>query len=572
YSFFTTYANIDKWESGGTEVWFSRHAESTSNVASKMSDGSDDPHITQKGREQAKNAGKDLKSQGKNFDVIIHTDRIRTYDTARLIAEEIGFQGEYIIDDGFAEQTAGEYANKTLIEIAEMGGLPVDTSHVELRKLYKNNSSENIAQFEERILTTYENILTKYAGKRILIVAHAGTSRPILHKYMGMSHDQAHYDTTIANAHPYRLMTTPLANPLDQWILSKLQVLISQVHDAMEGYDISRGCRAITSYMDELTNWYVRLSRRRFWESGMTADKQSAYETLYTVLTEVSKLLAPLMPFLSENIYQGLTGRESVHLEYITLANKHLVANDLNRDMEICEHIVSLGLALRSRKNIRVRQPLASVTITRELSEYYKGIIRDELNVKEVRYENPENLAKKICKPDARKIGPKYGKDVQKVITEAKNGNFLEKENGIIDVGGFILEPGEYTIEYLPLEGTLDVEGGYGMVVGLDTIITESLQLEGYARDIVRLIQDMRKEADYQVTDRITLSISPVLDSSSLEGVPTTGGGVVSDIIAKFGDMITSETLSTFAVISIPDLEKVYELEEEVTFTIRLAR
>ena len=557
YSFFTTYANIDKWEHDTTEVWFSRHAESTSNVASKMSDWSDDPHITEKWKEQAKNAGKTLKSQGKNFDVIIHTDRIRTYDTARIIAEEIGFQGEYIIDDGFAEQTAGEYANKTLAEIAEMGWLPAGTSHVELRKLYKNNSSENIAQFEERILATYENILTKYAGKRILIVAHAGTSRPILHKYMGMSHDQAHYDTNIANAHPYRLMTTPLVNPLDQWILSKLQVLIAQVHDAMEGYDVSRGCRAITGYMDELTNWYVRLSRRRFWESGMTDDKKSAYETLYSVLTEVSKLMAPLMPFLSENIYQGLTGRESVHLEYITLANKHLVANDLNRDMDICERIVSLGLALRSRKNIRVRQPLASVTITRELSDYYKQIIRDELNVKEVRYENPEHLAKKICKPDARKIGPKYGKDVQKVITEAKNGNFVEKENGIIDVGGFILEPGEYTMEYLPLEGTLDVEGGYGMVVALDTTITEGLRLEGYARDIIRLIQDMRKEADYQVTDRISLSL--------------TGEGSV-DIVTQFGEMIASETLSTLAVISTPDLEKTETIDEDKILTIAIRK
>lgn len=184
----------------------------------------------------------------------------------------------------------------------------------------------------------------------------------------------------------------------------------------------------------------------------MTADKKSGYETLHTVLVEVSKLLAPYMPFLAENIFQGLTQKESVHLEYVTFPNRHLVSSDLNRDMEICEHIVSLGLALRSRKNIRVRQPLQSVTITQELDEYYQSIIRDELNVKEVRFENPENLAKKICKPDARKIGPKYGKDVQKVIMEAKNGNFVEKENGIIDVGGFVLEAGEYTMEYLPLE------------------------------------------------------------------------------------------------------------------------
>ncbi len=152
YSFFTTYANIDKWEADTTEVWFSRHAESTSNVEAKMSDGSDNPHITDRGREQARSAGKTLASQGKNFDIIIHTDRIRTYDTAHIIAEEIGFLGEYIIDDGFAEQTAGEYANKTLAEIAQMGNLPTDASHMELRKLYKNNSVENIEQFEKRIL------------------------------------------------------------------------------------------------------------------------------------------------------------------------------------------------------------------------------------------------------------------------------------------------------------------------------------------------------------------------------------------------------------------------------------
>lgn len=137
-----------------------------------------------------------------------------------------------------------------------------------------------------------------------MIVAHAGTSRPILNHFFGKGTETAHYNTNIGNADPYRLMTTPIVNPLDQWILSKLQVLIGQVHDAMDGYDVSCGCRAIVDYMDELTNWYVRLSRRRFWGSEMTPDKASAYETLYMVLSEVSKLLAPFMPFLSESIYQ----------------------------------------------------------------------------------------------------------------------------------------------------------------------------------------------------------------------------------------------------------------------------
>ena len=302
------------------------------------------------------------------------------------------------------------------------------------------------------------------------------------------------------------------------------------------------------------------------------------------------------MPFLSESIWKGLTDSSpllkegadwkevgdfqksenlqtsaslqpapfkkeltdnSVHLQYITRPNRHLIANELNRDMEICEQIVSLGLTLRSRKNIRVRQPLESITITQELNEYYQTIICDELNVKKIRFENPEKLAKKICKPDARKIGPKYGKDVQKIIIEAKNGNFVEKENGIIDVSWFTLETGEYTIEYLPLEWTLDVEGGHGMVVGLDTNITESLKLEGYARDIIRLIQDMRKWADYAVTDRIKLSIH-------WEGS--------NPIIDQFGEMISNETLSSIALISHPDLERDEVIDENIHITLKIAK
>lgn len=558
YSFFTTYANIDKWQHDDTEVWFTRHGETTANASNRMSDCSDDAELNETGIAQANSAWQELKEQGKNFDVIIHTSRKRAIATAEIIAREIGFDGEFVLDERFAEQDAGEFSGKTLTEVAEMVGLPADAPHSELRRKYKENKKEWLDAFEQRIVWGYTDILEKYRWKRVLIVAHAGTSRPILRTYFGATRDDAYFDRRIKNAEPFRLMTTPLVNELDRWILSRLQVLIGQVHDAMDGYDVSRACRAIVSYMDELTNWYVRLSRRRFWGSEMTTDKASAYETLYTVLTETSKLLAPYMPFISEDIFRGLTNKESVHLEYITRPNRHLVDNDLNRDMEICEHIVSLGLALRSRKNIRVRQPLASVTITRELSEYYQAIIRDELNVKEVRYENPEKLAKEICKPDARKIWPKYGKDVQKVIMEAKNGNFTENENGIIDVGGFILESDEYTMEYIPLEWVGDVEGGYGMVISLDTSITDSLRLEWYARDIIRAIQDMRKEADYQVTDRISLHIY---------------GDMHTEILALFAPMIQSETLSTLAPLMVnPDVQKDIEIEEGMVLTVQIEK
>ncbi len=572
YSFFTTYANIDKWEHDTTEVWFSRHAETTSNAASKMSDGTDDPDLTAKGREQAQNAGKTLQSQGKKFDIIIHTGLIRTIETARIIGEEIGFTGEYIADIRFTEHAAWEYANKTLQEIADMHGLDV-ADHPKLRSFYKNNATENIEQFEARIVVAYTDILKQYAGKKILIVGHAGTSRPILHGYAGKTTEDAHYDTRILNADPFRLMTTAIVNPLDQWILSKLQVLIGQVHDAMEGYDVSRGCRAIVDYMDELTNWYVRLSRRRFWESGMTADKQSAYETLYTVLTEVSKLMAPLMPFLSENIYQGLTGRESVHLEYITLANRHLVANDLNRDMEKCEKLVSLWLALRSKEWVRVRQPLPSITITENLDEYYKNILKDELNVKEIINEDPEWIAKikyKIWNFRWLANDLRYSNYVQEINKHLREDEF-EHDRSILSplkmtmdnwtMLEFFLSPVGYIdfyYEAIPEKNNIQSRflSDYGVILWMNCEITEELKLEGYARDIIRLIQDMRKEADYQVTDRITLHIY---------------GALHTEILSSYGEMIQRETLSTLTPLMVePDIQKDIEIEVGAILTVQI--
>ena len=356
-------------------------------------------------------------------------------------------------------------------------------------------------------------------------------------------------------------------NPLDQWILSKLQILIGKVHNAMEGYDVSRATRAIVEYMNELTNWYVRLSRRRFWGSEMTDDKNSAYETLYTVLVEVSKLLAPYMPFMAEDIFRGLTGRESVHLEYVTLPNEKLISESLNHDMELASQFVSLGLALRSHKNIRVRQPLTSITLPIKLDEYYENIIKNELNVKNIFVENPENLAKKICKPDARKIGPKFGKDVQKIIISAKNGDFTENSDGSILVGEFRLEAGEFSVEYLATNENADIEGGYGTVIAMNTNLTENLISEGNARDIIRQIQDMRKEADYQVTDKIVLHITAHHNDAG------TGNLEIKQILENFEEMITSETLSELtAIMSNPDLEKEMELDNGAKVLIQIMK
>jgi isoleucyl-tRNA synthetase len=557
YSFFTTYANIDKWENDPTDIYFVRHGETTTNASNRVNGWSMDTPLTDKWRQQATERGVFFRENGMEFDVIITTPKMRTKQTAECIAKEINFTGSWDEFDEFTEQDMGEFEWRDHNELREEW-IKKHGHDVWWGRVYRENNKESFESFIARVDSGMKKLREKYRGKRVLIVAHGGTGRALWNITLGYSYEEAliHFPA-LRNGEWFHVNNTPLVNPLDRWIISKLQVLIWQVHDAMDGYDVSRACRAIVDYMDELTNWYVRLSRRRFWGSEMTPDKASWYETLYTVLTEVSKLLAPYMPFISESIFQGLTKKESVHLEYITHPTRHLIVNELNRDMEKCEHIVSLGLALRSRKNIRVRQPLQSVTITEELSEYYEWIIRDELNVKKIKKVDPTSLAKKIAKPDAKKIGPKYGKNVQEIITKAKNGEFEEIESGI-KVWEFILEKWEYTLEYLPLNEWDDVEGGYGMVIALDTDITEDLKLEGYARDIIRLIQDMRKEWDYQVTDRISFSLAWAGTEKVLE---------------LFGEYICHETLwSISEEIITPDITKEEEIDTGVNIIISILK
>jgi len=292
--------------------------------------------------------------------------------------------------------------------------------------------------------------------------------------------------------------------------------------------------------MDDLTNWYIRRSRRRFWKSENDGDKMEAYETLYHVLVTLTKVMAPITPMISEAVYRGLTGGESVHLERFPECTTKNISDSLEADMQRVREIITLGLALRGQKKIRVRQPLASITIGENLSEYFQEIIREELNVKEVKIEDMSHVARKICKPNAKLIGPRFGKAVQDVIVQAKSGNFQELADGRIQIytpdkgggeaGGFILEEREYEIAYEPLEGvSLDVMSGTGMVIAMNTIITEELELEGYARDLVRVIQDLRKDAGYEVSDRVRVALN---------------GEKMDKILSLFSDYITSETLS----------------------------
>lgn len=349
-----------------------------------------------------------------------------------------------------------------------------------------------------------------------------------------MDIDYAHLEMkTLPNAQVVQLPSTPLANPLDRWVISELNKLIIDVTNGMESYKINEATRPIIRFMDNLTNWYIRRSRKRFWKSENDGDKLEAYNTLHHVLVELSKVIAPFMPFLAESLYQGLTGQESVHLTTFPERNKSFIMQDLNHDMDITQKIITLGLAWRANHKIRVRQPLQSITIGEKLEPYYLDIIKEELNVKEVIIlDDASHIAKKVCRPNGRLIGPKFGKDVKFIISEAKAGNFTELDDGKVQVGKFILEGEEFEIAFEAGDSDYDIEAGMGMVIAMDETITPELELEGYARDIVRHIQEARKEAGYEVDDRIQLHIYHPLTPS----LPRTGEqeDILRKVIEKF--------------------------------------
>lgn len=335
-------------------------------------------------------------------------------------------------------------------------------------------------------------------------------------------------------------------NPLDTWIMSETNKLVAEVTAGMESYEITDATRPIVKFMDNLTNWYIRRSRKRFWKSENDWDKLEAYETLYEVLVTLSQVVAPFMPFVSEEIYKNLTGNESVHLSDFPVADSSLIDEQLNADMDLCQKVINLGLSLRTAQKIRVRQPLQSLSLGENISDYYKDIIKEELNIKEVLEVESSSIASKICKPNGRLIGPKFGKEVKNIISQAKSGNFEEIDENTVKVWEFILEWDEFEIAYVTDGEQTNIESGFGMVISMNLELSQELVIEWYARDIVRHIQEARKEAWYQVDDRITINIiTPELEA----------------ILASYN--IASETLSTLDTsLTSWDIEKEIQLWE----------
>lgn len=324
-------------------------------------------------------------------------------------------------------------------------------------------------------------------------------------------------------------------NKLDKWLLSELNSLVQEVTEQMDNYNLTWAVRPMQNFVENLSNWYVRRSRRRFWKSENDQDKSQAYQTLYIVLVEFTKLLAPFMPYISDEIYQNLTGKESVHLADWPKSNKYLIDENLNKEIHLIRLIVNLGHSVRAKAKIKVRQPLSKVKVAlpdgvdASLIENQQEVILEELNVKELEIiKEASDIVEQIVIPNAKVLGPKYGADVQYIIQQIKAGNY-KIENGMVKVGHFELSSDEVEIGFRGKAG-FDVASEEGTTVLLDTHVSEELKREGYARDLVRFVQEMRKEADYQVDDRIYVAIEAQSE--------------IAAAVTEFADYIKRETLA----------------------------
>ncbi|MDD7365914.1 MAG: isoleucine--tRNA ligase [Clostridiales bacterium] len=310
---------------------------------------------------------------------------------------------------------------------------------------------------------------------------------------------------------------------MDKWILSKLQTLIVTVDEGLEKYQITETARAISDFVDELSNWYVRRCRERFWGKGLAGDKLAAFETLYTVLKTLSGLCAPYIPFMAESMYRNLVANNdpdapiSVHLTDFPTADPSLVDHELEAQMEEVIAAVQLGRACRNAANIKVRQPIATMYIKgAALDEAVSELIADELNVKSVRFvTDARDFTTYELKPQMRTLGPRYGKLLGRIGAHLKtmDGNavvdaFERGETVSFELDGTLVELGKDDVLTRPMqkEGFVAQMDG-DMTVVLDANLTPELIEEGYVRELISKIQTMRKDADFDVTDRIAVTI-----------------------------------------------------------------
>ena len=342
---------------------------------------------------------------------------------------------------------------------------------------------------------------------------------------------------------------------MDKWLLSKLNSMIIEVDEDLDHYKIPEAARALESFVDDMSNWYVRRSRERFWAKGMEQDKINAYMTLYTALVTVAKCAAPMIPFMTEDIYQNLvrsidkTAPESIHLCDFPVADEKLIDKKLEEDMKEVLDIVVMGRACRNTANIKNRQPIGSMFVKADhaLTDFYVNIIEDELNVKNVIFtDDVRDFTSYTFKPQLKTVGPKYGKQLGgiKEHLSSLDGNAamdeLKAKGALVfDVAGteVSLSEEDLLIEMSQKEGYVSEADNY-MTVVLDTNLTPELIEEGFVYEVISKIQTMRKDADFEVMDHIRVAIN--------------GNEKIADIVRRNEAAIAQKVLADEILVDTP--------------------
>jgi len=359
---------------------------------------------------------------------------------------------------------------------------------------------------------------------------------------------------------------------MDRWLLSKLNSMVKAVDDNLGNYRIPEAARALEEFVDDMSNWYVRRCRERYWVTDMPQDKINAYMTLYTALVTVAKAAAPMIPFMAEDIYRNLvcsvdkTAPESVHLCDFPVCDDSLIDPDLERSMDEVLRIVVLGRAARNGTNLKNRQPLSVMTVSglEPVAEYFADIVKDELNVKSLEFaDSLEDMVSYSFKPQLRTVGPKYGKllgGIRKYLSES-DGGALKKELDenyklSFDVNGEKVEllEEDLLIETAQKKDWFAVSDG-PVTVALCTVLTDELIEEGFVRELVSKIQTMRKEAGFDVPDHIRVGIS--------------GNEKLRAVFEKNAPSICSDTLCDGFSGALSGYEKQWDINgESVTLSV----
>ena len=333
---------------------------------------------------------------------------------------------------------------------------------------------------------------------------------------------------------------------MDKWIISKLNTLVKTVDKKLESYDITGAGYEIEGFTDELSNWYVRRNRERFWAQELTDEKIGAYVTLYRVLTTLVKVAAPFVPFITDEIYNNLVcsldkdAPESVHLCYWPEVNEDEIDEKLEKEMDLAYKIVQLGRSARNSENIKNRQPLSEMLISVDnLPEYYGNIVKEELNVKKVVLgADMSDYVDFEIKPNLPVLGKEYGRLIPRIKQEIAKKNQMDLANKVKSgkVEPIMIDDVEIDLDSNNLLVTMQGKEGFAFAgegeigVVLDTHITEELKEEGYVREVLSKVQNMRKDKEFEVLDKINLFVG--------------GNELIENVIKKHEEEIKSETLA----------------------------